>query len=211
MNETRKQSAAGNRDHYPTPPWVTRALWSHVGEVGGRVWEPAAGEGHMAAALGECPRITQIYASDLHPAETTYMPTEDFLADVPGRSMLGIDWIITNPPYALGTKFMRRALDRWPRVGVAMLLPINYLSGKERHETIYTDPDWHTSVLIFTQRINMERGVLTRKANSKMCHVWAIWTREPRECPLAWVQHNARELLERDEDYENNEATNETA
>jgi hypothetical protein len=45
-------------DYFPTPPWATRALFEHVlpalGIDGvGTVWEPACGEGHMAAVIGE--------------------------------------------------------------------------------------------------------------------------------------------------------------
>lgn len=41
-------------DHFPTPPWATRALCEHVIELRGRtVWEPACGEGYMAKPLKE--------------------------------------------------------------------------------------------------------------------------------------------------------------
>ena len=45
-------------DYFPTPPWATRALFRHVLpalDVDGicSVWEPACGEGHMAAVIEE--------------------------------------------------------------------------------------------------------------------------------------------------------------
>ena len=48
-------------DYFPTPPWATRALFRHVLpalgiEAIGRVWEPACGEGHMAAVIAEFAR-----------------------------------------------------------------------------------------------------------------------------------------------------------
>ena len=50
-------------DYFPTPPWATRALFRHVlpvlgVEAIGRVWEPACGEGHMAAVIAEFARCT---------------------------------------------------------------------------------------------------------------------------------------------------------
>ena len=48
-------------DYFPTPPWATRALFRHVlpalgiDAIGG-VWEPACGEGHMAAVIAEFAR-----------------------------------------------------------------------------------------------------------------------------------------------------------
>ena len=45
-------------DYFPTPLWSTRALFRHVlpavgVDVIGSVWEPACGEGHMAAVIVE--------------------------------------------------------------------------------------------------------------------------------------------------------------
>src|SRR6478735_3120704 len=45
-------------DFFPTPPWATRALFRHVlpalgVEVIVGAWEPACGEGHMAAVIAE--------------------------------------------------------------------------------------------------------------------------------------------------------------
>jgi hypothetical protein len=59
MAQRREPPAA--LDFFPTPPWATRALFRHVlPELGigaiGSVWEPACGEGHMAAVIGELAR-----------------------------------------------------------------------------------------------------------------------------------------------------------
>src|SRR2546427_13218597 len=56
-------------DYFPTPPWATRALFSHVlpalgVETIASVWEPACGEGHMAEVVAEVAR-GQVIASDV--------------------------------------------------------------------------------------------------------------------------------------------------
>jgi hypothetical protein len=55
-------------DYFPTPPWATRALFRHVLPALGidairSVWEPACGEGHMAAVIAEF--TSAVIASDI--------------------------------------------------------------------------------------------------------------------------------------------------
>ena len=47
------------RDHYPTPYWVIAALAEWLELRGLTVWEPACGDGGMAAALRQqsCARV----------------------------------------------------------------------------------------------------------------------------------------------------------
>jgi hypothetical protein len=54
----RRHEPPNSLEFFPTPPWATRALFRHVLQaIGvkevGRVWEPACGEGHMAAVIAE--------------------------------------------------------------------------------------------------------------------------------------------------------------
>lgn len=56
-------------DYFPTPLWASRALFRHVLPALGiefvdRVWEPACGEGHMAAVITEFAR-KRVLASDI--------------------------------------------------------------------------------------------------------------------------------------------------
>jgi hypothetical protein len=81
-------------DYFPTPPWATRALFRHVlpaicVEEIGSAWEPACGEGHMAAVIEE---FTQnpVIASDIFNYGYGLAPL-DFLNDEPAS---GVDWII---------------------------------------------------------------------------------------------------------------------
>jgi len=85
-----------SRDFFPTPLWATRALIEHVFAHLGRkghcqwqeAWEPACGEGHMAAPLEEYFR--KVYASDKYPYGYGDSDT-DFLT----THLDGFDWIIT--------------------------------------------------------------------------------------------------------------------
>ena len=119
MAQRREPPAA--LDFFPTPLWATRALFTHVlptlGVGGiGSVWEPACGEGHMAAVIAEFARQPMI-ASDVHRYGYGVAPV-DFLHDAP---IARPDWIITNPPFSLACEFTLRGLDLATE-GVAMLV-----------------------------------------------------------------------------------------
>jgi hypothetical protein len=108
-------------DFFPTPPWATRALFRHVlpalgVEVIVGAWEPACGEGHMAAVIAEFAG-SSVIASDIFDYGYGVVPV-DFLFDAP---LAQPDWIITNPPFSLACEFTLRALDLATE-GVAMLV-----------------------------------------------------------------------------------------
>src|ERR1022692_3585455 len=90
-------------DFFPTPPWAARALFRHVlpalGVTAvGNVWEPACGEGHMAAII---PEFTNglVIATDIFDYGYGTAPV-DFLDEHPAPPFTDCaDWIITNPPF----------------------------------------------------------------------------------------------------------------
>ena len=70
-------------DFFSTPLWATRALFTHVlptlGVGGiGSVWEPACGEGHMAAVIAEFARQPMI-ASDVYGYGYGVAPVNSFM------------------------------------------------------------------------------------------------------------------------------------
>src|ERR1700724_332280 len=73
-------------DWFPTPPWATRALFRHVLPALGvdaicSVWEPACGEGHMAAVIEEF-ASSQVIASDIFDYGFGQVPV-DFIHNEP--------------------------------------------------------------------------------------------------------------------------------
>ena len=67
----RRAEPPDSLDFFPTPPWATRALVECVlkpageGITGAIVWEPAAGQGHMAVALWEF-GPSHVYESEVY-------------------------------------------------------------------------------------------------------------------------------------------------
>lgn len=143
---------------YPTPAPVTEALLE-VEDVPVRVWEPAAGMGHMAAVLARSGRT--VFASDLYNYGMT--------VDGSPRIMTGIDFttvetaklseagitrrplaVITNPPFSKISDFVRVGLQVSPRVYVLGRLAL--LEGAERVDII----EGHlTRAWVFSNRLPM--------------------------------------------------------
>ena len=119
-------SAIGRRrsDFYPTPPEVVTALLDFLRLPKETViWECAAGEGDMVAAIREC-GYNGVYGTDISDGF-------DFLSpDVFKRLLVPFDWIITNPPFALAEDFIRRAASTGKPF--AFLLKAQYWHAKNR-------------------------------------------------------------------------------
>ena len=121
-------SVEHKKELYCTPPHITKALLRR--EIfGPRIWEPAAGRGHIVRVLREC-GYEDVVASDLHDWGSGY-DQRDFLI-----SEMECDSLVTNPPYSLAHQFVCHA-KRVVTHKFAMLLPIQFdftRAWMDRHE-----------------------------------------------------------------------------
>lgn len=112
---------AGTRsvaDFYPTPPEATQALLNFLNlEPGTTVWEPACGDGHMVKVLE---------SNDLLVRATDITLGVDFLTTEDNTSQ----WIITNPPFSIADKFIRKCAEY--HVPFALLLKSQYWHASRR-------------------------------------------------------------------------------
>lgn len=151
------------RDLYETPEWVTQAILPHI-PSGACIWEPACASGKMAKVL------KARYASDL---VTDYgSPDVDFLScELP----VGIDAIITNPPFhRQAEKFIRHGLSLLkdvPNAFMAMLLPIDFDSGKTRRDMFANSPMFAGKVVLTSRIIWIENPWASPTTN----HAWFFW------------------------------------
>lgn len=188
-------------DHFPTPPWATRALCEFLGRQHTEhmmCWEPACGEGHMAKALAEY--FDYVRASDVHDYGIG-AHIEDFLMPYP---MPDFDWIVTNPPFRLASQFVEMALSR-AKVGVAMLVRLQFLEGAGRYNRLFSiaRPTW---ILQFTERVTLLKGRLYSPESddrSATAYCWLVWTKPVHnyETRFSWIAP-CRARLERPEDYD---------
>ncbi|KEJ93928.1 hypothetical protein SAMN05444149_105407 [Pseudosulfitobacter pseudonitzschiae] len=148
-------------DDFPTPPWATRALLAFLKQMNQpldvqHAWEPACNRGQMARVLGE--EFAEVWATDVHDYGYEGMAGRvDFLMpDL--EPPVGIDWIITNPPFRLGPQFILRALEL-AEVGVAVLVRTSFDEGTARYQALFRDRP-ETWALPFVERVVMWQGVL---------------------------------------------------
>ena len=170
MSQRNSGYARKERDCYETPEWVTAALVPHLPFVnGGVVWEPAAANGKMVAALLKIG--FDVVASDISTGR-------DFLTQPAPRPFRAI---ITNPPYELATEFIERALRMIPEHGfVAMLLRTDFDHAKTRQH-LFGDCAWFFKKLVLTKRI---KWFEESKGQPSFNHAWFIWEGNHRGPPI---------------------------
>jgi len=181
-------------DYFPTPPWATRAFFRHVLpvlgiEAIGRVWEPAAGEGHMAAVIGEFTDVPVI-ASDIFDYGYGTTPV-DFLDPLAPPFGDGADWIVTNPPFKPAAQFALRALDL-ARVGVALLLRTQWLESEDRYYSIFRDRP-PSLFAPFVERVPMVKGRWDPDASTATAYAWFVWRkRASGPARIIWIPPGCR-------------------
>jgi len=147
-------------DFYPTPPEVTIALLDYLNLLlDTRIWEPACGEGHMAAVM--IIRGYDVVATDLR--ETGYgFGGVNYLS----APLYPCDWIITNPPFSLAYRFIMQSYDH--RKPFALLLKSQFWHAANRQKL------WSTiqpsEILPLTWRPDF-----TGQKSSLMDMIWCVW------------------------------------
>lgn len=182
-------------DFFPTPPWATRALCEYViGLAGCIAWDPACGRGDMVRPLQEY--ALAVAGSDVHDYGVGF-PIHDFLMPFLPDGIGHAEWIITNPPFRLGERFLRRALDVADR-GVAMLVRTAFLEGVERHRLFTEHPP--AIVAQFAERVPMVKGRLDRNASTATSYAWIVWAHGHTDPRMRWIPP-CRKALDREGDW----------
>lgn len=187
-----------SRDDFPTPPWATRALISHVlGDICLREMsclEPACGRGYMSRALEENFRIVQ--SADIF--DYGFGHAQDFLLS--SHSAGSYNWVITNPPFRLAQEFLEKSL-KVASNGVAILARTVFLESVGRYDGIFskTPPTYFAQ---FSERVPMLKGRVDPKASTATGYGWFVWLKNERSdgTQLKWIPP-CRKNLEKPEDY----------
>lgn len=199
----RRFESPDSLDDFPTPPWATRALMEHVITPEFKinnfrplsVWEPAANRGYMARPLSEY--FGRVVATDIFDYGYPLDGVFDFVT--PPGTVRVADWIITNPPFVLAGKFIRRALITPGVSGVAMITRTSILESRGRFEKIWsvTPP---TIVAQFVERVPMFKGRIDPKGSTATSYCWLVWRLGESGTRLVWVPP-CRNSLEKATDY----------
>lgn len=155
-------------DLYPTPPDATAALMEAIFEflpAGADVWEPACAAGEMSRVLET---RYNVISTELREHSGYGEGGIDFLTCEP----IGVDAIITNPPFSVADKFIERAVTQ--AAISAMLLKSQYWHAKTRLALFERHPP--SLVLPLTWRpafLEKERG-----KSPLMDVLWCVWLDE---------------------------------
>jgi hypothetical protein len=151
-----------HNDHYATPIWVTMVLEKYLpGPL--YIWEPAAGEGMMAAAL-------RTFRTAHEVVETDMAAGVDFLTI---SACKHFNAIITNPPFGIGQEFIEHALALMKPAGgvVAMLMRTDFDHGKTRRHLFGNCPAFAAKIVLTTRIVWFKPAVAAPSFN----HAWFIW------------------------------------
>lgn len=190
--QLRHTVAVGGReshDHYPTPHWVTEALWRYGEQLWWwyrteRVLDPSCGEGRILDFWRAKGCITLGY--ELHTGRGQEAQRGGHLVelgDALARSWAPADALIMNPPYGTeAAKFITKGLD-WlreqkPGARMCALLYINFIEPAGGRAAIYraTPPD----VLVLHTRPKF-----TEQGTNSTASAWYCW---PGTGQLRWLQ-----------------------
>lgn len=159
-------------DLYESPPEAVTALL-RVEQLPPVIWEPACGPGVIVRVLRAAGH--QVYATDLvdYASPDQDQAGWDFLLEQ--QLPIGVQAIVTNPPFKNAGEFVAKALDLCPKV--IMLLRLAFLESDRR--TPILDNGRLARVHVFRKRLPMmhRAGWTGNYSNSGMAFAWFVWDR----------------------------------
>ena len=107
------------------------------------------------------------------------------------------DYIITNPPFSKSTEFIIQ--EKRVKYKFCLLLPLNYLHGKTRHQEVYADKKYGLSkVHVFTRSILLNDDLIRpdgRVKSGMLVFVWYVFeNRYDGQPVISWID-NGDDLL----------------
>ena len=182
MQSTRKRKES---DFYETPYSMTERLLTRE-RFGKSVLEPACGNGAIVNVLAK--NGYEVVAYD---KET------NFLKDKNAYTAM-----ITNPPYSLSSQFILHAKNI-VKHKFALLLPLSYLHGKKRFDTIWCDSIFPLKCIYVFTRYPMLGDALRddgKYRTGMMVYAWFIWDKYHNAEPtIQWIDNDADVLGSTDE------------
>ena len=155
-------------DLYETHPVATRALLC-AENLPPCIWEPAAGFGAIVNVLRDAGH--HVVATDLVDHGVNDQESGvDFLMEQ--RAPVGVQAIVTNPPYKLAAEFVRHGLKLVPKI--YLLVRLQFLAAESRADIL---GGGLRVVHIFRRRLPMmnRHGWAGPRASSAVDHAWCAW------------------------------------
>jgi len=175
ISDTKAALSERKNDLYESPPEAVHALLK-AENLPPVIWEPACGPGSIVRVLRASGR--QVYATDLVDYDSQDQDEHgwDFLSE--RQLPIGVQAIVTNPPFKNASEFVVHALELCPRV--VMLLRLAFLESTRR--TPILDGGHLARVHVFKNRLPMMHrdGWTGPKVSNPTAFAWFVWDREHR-------------------------------
>jgi hypothetical protein len=163
-------------DLYESPPEAVTALM-RAERLPKVIWEPACGPGVIVRTLRAAGH--QVYATDLVDYDSPDQDCHgwDFLSE--RQLPIGVEAIITNPPFKNANEFVSHALELCPKV--MMLLRLAFLESQKRAPIL--DGGHLARVHVFRNRLPMMhragQGIAEteKQSSSALAFAWFCWDR----------------------------------
>ena len=104
-----------------------------------------------------------------------------------------VSYIITNPPFRLAKEFilhMKEVVEE----KFALLLPLNYLHGKERYDIIWNDNNFKLKNIFVLTRYPLLTQDIREDGKYKtgmMVYAWYVWDKQYKDKPyIEWIDNN---------------------
>jgi len=176
-------------EYFPTPPWAVRVMVEQMPSVFQnpllrRVFEPAAGHGHIHEPLRQIglERGFEVRGQDIYPHD----PAKGFaVGDFLDRSVSypGVDVVVTNPPFKLAAEFVRRGLE--VAADVIMLCRLSFMNSAQRHDLHFNNPAGNlTTFLPCIERVAMVLGRYDPQATTATEYAWFHYRRGYTGAPV---------------------------
>ena len=159
-------------DLYESPPEAVTALL-RAEKLPAVIWEPACGPGSIVRVLRGAGH--EVYATDLVDYDSPDQDSHgwDFLSE--RQLPIGVQAIVTNPPFKNAGEFVSHALWLCPRV--IMLLRLAFLESTRRAPIL--DGGHLARVHVFRNRLPMMHrdGWQGPKVSNPTAFAWFVWDR----------------------------------
>lgn len=173
-------------DFYATHPCAAIALMM-VEKFDGLIWEPAAGNGHLAKELRK--KYT-VFCSYIVKRDFPCLEFDFLNLNYLSTKNISVN-IVTNPPYSLAQEFIETSL-RMIADGykVCMFLKLTFCEGKKRGLFFKKYPP--KRIYVFSSRVavakNGDFDLYAKSGGSAICYAWFVWEKGyTGETTLVWI------------------------
>ena len=162
-------------DYYATDPIAIEEILKLRKPKSKKIWENAAGEGHIADVLikhGYSVKMSDIRKRRDNIEELNFLEKTD-----PRLSEKWDGDIITNPPYNVATEWAKSCIDMINEGNeVWLFLKLTFLEGKTRRSFFDKFPP--KEIWVSSSRVQCAKGGDFKKfsqTSSAACYAWFIW------------------------------------